>query len=273
MDPISFAFGAFGLAAQLFQLGLSGYNFISDASSTGTDFDLLQNSLYIEKERYIKWGNAWGITEPDIHKEFKPGSPQYNVIIGTLARISAVFGSADEMRRRYGISPKELEKAAITITQSSVSYTDSAISTCETVGKPSALRKFGRKLKAPFRRRHSHGSAIEVRKVANASSGSDVPVLDDTTFQHLNDPRILKMNDATPGLHAEISRISEASSMLAKTLPYYKKIRWAITDKIKFEQLIEVVRRYNDGLESVMPVIEATIQRESYRMNPSLPLS
>lgn len=268
MDPVSFGVGVFGLATQLFQIGLGGYNIISDARSVGTDYDRFQSSLNIEKERYIKWGNAWGITEPEVPPELRPGSSQYNTIIGTLARISAVIGSANELHRRYGIVPREAENPVLRVESTDG---DSETSSHGTGTESSRVRKFWRGLKPSLAKKNKSSTDVCIAgDLSPSPSDPKVLPLDDNVFQLLNDPRILEMNNATPGLNDEILKLSEASAKLERALPYYNKIRWAITDKAKFERLIKVVRYYNDGLYGMMSITEADANSELYRISLSL---
>ncbi|RPB09265.1 hypothetical protein P167DRAFT_307527 [Morchella conica CCBAS932] len=59
--------------------------------------------------------------------------------------------------------------------------------------------------------------------------------------------------DLVHGLTEEIKRIKESTGRMQQVLPLYRKLQWAVVDKIRSSHLIRKLKEYNDGLVAILP--------------------
>jgi hypothetical protein len=87
-----------GLAGQLFNASLAGYNLLETAQSFGRDYEDLRYRLTAEKLVLQRWAQAWVLDQSN-----RKIDREYRFAVTTLARISALFAELLEYSSRYGI--------------------------------------------------------------------------------------------------------------------------------------------------------------------------
>jgi len=150
-----------------------------------------------------------------------------------LARIVAVFSSAEKLKERYGILVKKeclFEK---------------------TGGKERTPRLRDR-LTAPIPLRlRSKPPGPSMSRTQGSTLG---PTSNDVHI--LENPRVLADTNILPGLDDKIKSLTQAINRVRQSLPVYLKLQWVISDNAKLEELLRNLTSLNDGLFRVLPILE-----------------
>ena len=80
------------------------------------------------------------------------------------------------------------------------------------------------------------------------------PGLDQDSIKLLRNPSLLEFEQIRPELQEEVERLRYSAESLQKTLPAGRKLRWAMIDKEKFENLITRLKEHNEYLNRIIPV-------------------
>ena len=206
-----------GLAGQLFTASLEGYKFLATAQSFGRDYEDLCFRLDTEKVLLEKWGEAWVLDQGS--RQIHRSDRDYRHAVATLARISAVFAELLEYSS-YGMD-------------------------CDS--GPRKRDVIPQRLRSLFRPLAISSSSTEEPSV-------NPPGLDQDSINLLNNPSLLNFDQIRPGLEEEVKRLSYSAESLQKTLPAGRKLRWAMIDKEKFENLITRLKEHNMNLNRILPV-------------------
>lgn len=241
------AFGVIGLAATLLQTSIACYGIFSDARDCGADQSNFYWQLDTERHRLMRWETIWGINSNALERKLDTKDYRYRYAVGTLARIIALFAGVENLGAKYGIQGNSTREVDITPIHGS--------------GAQEVLAKGARRrdrLAAIFSSSRSRSKTREsvVKLPAESSRASEtglVRTLDASGAKLLETPSTLQNKDVVPGLGEEIRKLSETATEMQKMFPAYRKLQWAIIDKARSIQLIEQLRRYNDGLFDVLP--------------------
>jgi hypothetical protein len=209
-----------GLAGQLFNASMAGYELLEKAKSFGRDYEELSWRLDAEKLALEKWAEAW------VRNQSNRSDRDYRFAVTTLARILALFAELVEYSSRYGIEGMDSNR-------------DSEPSTTAT-RKRDILRQ---KISVSWRSLHPP-------KTPTATQSG----LDQDCIELLSNPALLESEQSKPDLEKEVNRLKESAKSLQKTLPAKSKLRWSVVDKDKFENLIQQLEKYNKTLNRILPV-------------------
>lgn len=251
MDPVSaigIATGVAGLAGQLLTASMQCYTIFSDAKDFSVDHDGFSWELETERERLMRWEAVWGVGSGGLKQKLDPGDRRYRYAVGTLARILALFADVDNLSAKYGIQERNAAKA----------NADPPPCTSGSGVQAYSVRSGRRRDQflaiLPFPRSRSRIRENTARKsTTELSEVVPVPALGASSVKTLENPSVLQSKDLVPGLREEIQKLNEAAVEMQKLLPTYRKLQWAIVDKTRSSQLIEQLRKYNDGLFNVLP--------------------
>jgi len=157
-----------------------------------------------------------------------PQSPDYRFAVTTLARISGVFAEMLEYSSKYGINYHRNER------------------------KRDAFR-------------HLVSTSLETLSLSTQSNISTSSGLDQSSFELLTSPKLLKLDLIVPDLGDEVSRLKQSADTLQKTLPTKRKLQWSVVDKSKFEDLIVRLTEYNESLYKILPINPRSLTNDSSR--------
>jgi len=73
-------------------------------------------------------------------------------------------------------------------------------------------------------------------------------------IKRLNNPSLLNFGQIMPGLEEEVERLRDSAKSFQKALPTWRKLRWSMIDKDKFENLITRLKEHNMNLNRILPV-------------------
>lgn len=244
------AFGVVGLAATLVQTTIACYGIFSDARDCGPDQSNFYWQLDTERHRLMRWETIWGINCDALERKLDPKDYRYRYAVGTLARIIALFAGVDNLGAKYGIQGnniREVDTHLIPPVRGSSSQ--------ETSVKNSRRRYRLITIFSLSKSRSKTRQSVVKSPVGPSSAPGTglVTTLDASGAKLLEPPSTLQNNDLVPGLGDEIRKLNESAVEIQKILPAYRKLQWAIVDKARSTQLIEQLRRYNDGLFNVLP--------------------
>lgn len=239
------AFGVIGLAATLLQTSIACYGIFSDARDCGADQNNFYWQLDTERHRLMRWETIWGINCDALEQKLDPKDYRYRYAVGTLARIIALFAGVENLGAKYGIQGNNTREVDATPINGS----------WETLVKSARRRD---RLVAIFSASRSRSKAREsvVKSPTEPSKISEtrlITTLDASGAKLLETPSTLQNKDVVPGIGEEIRKLGETAIEMQKIFPAYRKLQWAIIDKARSIQLIEQLRRYNDGLFNVLP--------------------
>lgn len=288
-DPIGLAIGVVGLAGQLYQASMICYDIFSDVQDIGADHDSFQWHLTTEKNRLMRWEKMWGVHNGTLNQKLDPSDYQYRYAVGTLARIVALFASAEGLNLKYGLQAVQPAK--------------------DPPKPPSPNERLGKKGSGSFFRRSpsplpSRGSSrsdriwdrlplLNLRSQKDEGGGPSLssssanpnyntppppysplpPILDINALKLLENPSVLENKNLVPELADEIRKLQETASRMERSLPIYQKLRWAVIDKSRSIELIKQLRTYNDGLYNVLPAPDALLQEEHFGRCKYLPVN
>jgi len=236
MEPASFTIGVVGLAGQLTKAAMDCYKIFDNMSDVGSTYDIILHELRTQGLLLKRWEQAWGFGGGPNQQRLQPGDYRYRYATASLARIVAVFSSAEKLQERYGIVVK---KESLFL---------------KTGGKERTPRLRDR-LPAPiplrFRSKSPGQSTSRIQISTPGPTSDDLHILENP--QVLADTRIL------PGLDDEIKSMTQAMNRVQQSLPIYLKLRWVISDNAKLGELLKNLTSLNNGLFQVLPVSESPL--------------
>lgn len=252
------AFGVIGLAATLVQTSIACYGIFSDARDCGADQNNFYWQLDTERHRLMRWETIWGINCDALERKLDTQDYRYRYAVGTLARIIALLAGVENLGAKYGIQGNNTRELDITSIQGS--------NTQETLVKGRRRDRLVAMFSPSRSRSKTRESVVKPPAESSRVLGVGlVTTLDASGAKLLEPPSILQNNDVVPGLGEEIRKLNETAIEMQKIFPAYRKLQWAIVDKARSIQLIEQLRRYNDGLFDVLPEPSQTGQYERSR--------
>jgi len=231
MEPASFTIGVVGLAGQLTKAAIDCYKIFDNMNDVGATYDAILHGLRTQGLLLKRWEQAWGFGgDSNQEQRLQPGDDRYRYAAASLARIVAVFSSAEKMKERYGIVVKK---------------------------ESLSLETGGEKRKPRFRDRFRIRSKSPGPSTSRTQTPSLSPTKDD--LHVLENPQVLEDTHILPGLDDEIKSMTQAINRVRRSLPVYLKLRWVISDSAKLEDLLRNLTSLNDGLFRVLPVLECPL--------------
>jgi len=218
MEPASFTIGIVGLAGQLTKAAIDCYKIFDNMNDVGATYDAILHGLRTQGFLLKRWEQAWGFGGDSSQQQqwLQPGDDRYRYATASLARIVAVFSSAERLKERYGILMKKE-------------------SLFEQTGGKERMPRLRDRLTAPIPLRLRSKSPGQGTTRAQASTpgptSNDVHVLEN--------PRVLADTNILPGLDDEIKSMTQAINRVRRSLPVYLKLRWVISDNAKARGAIE----------------------------------
>jgi len=103
MESASLAIGVVGLAGQLTKAAMDCYKIFDNMRDVGSTYDAILHELRTQGLLLKRWDEAWGFGGDSNQQRLQPGDYRYRYATASLARIVAVFSSAEKLRERYGI--------------------------------------------------------------------------------------------------------------------------------------------------------------------------
>jgi len=233
MELAGLTIGVVGLTGQLLKAAKDCYTIFDDMSDVGTTYDSILHKLPTEGLRPKGWEEAWGLGNDVSGGRLDPADYRYRYATATLARIVAAFASVDKLQAKYGIVVKK------------GNVTDKSSPILEAEGsKPRWRNRLSVSL--PFR---SHSKS----PLRNANTQLVIPTIHEKDLHLLENPRVMGDQQLLPDLPEEISSMTKAIDRVQQSLPMYRKLRWAVSDKAKFDDLLRTLTSLNDGLFQVLP--------------------
>jgi len=241
MEPASFTIGVVGLAGQLTKAAMDCYKIFDNMNDVGSTYDAILHELRTQGLLLKRWEQAWGFGGgPNQQLLLQPEDYRYRYATASLARIVAVFSSAEKLQERYGIVVK---KESLSV---------------ETGGEERKPRLRDRLLAPMLRSKSAGQSASRTQTSTLGPTSDDLHILENP--QVLSDTRIL------PGLDDEIKSMTQAMNRVQQSLPVYLKLRWVISDNPKLAELLRNLTSLNNGLFRVLPTSESPL---THPANPS----
>jgi len=241
MEPASFTIGVVGLAGQLTKAAMDCYQIFDNMRDVGSTYDAILHELRTQGLLLKRWEEAWGFGGDSNQQQWiQPGDYRYRYATASLARIVAVFSSAEKLQERYGIVVKK------------------DLLSVEAGGEERTPRLRDRLL-APILVRLRSKSPGTSRTQASplGLSNDDLHVLEN--------PQVLADTNILPGLDNEIKSMTQAMNRVQQSLPVYLKLRWVISDNAKLEELLKNLTSLNNGLFRVLPASESTLAHPAHR--------
>ncbi|KAF8448488.1 hypothetical protein BDZ91DRAFT_112651 [Kalaharituber pfeilii] len=246
MEAVGLAIGIVGLAGQLAKVSQEWSNIFSEMKEIGYAHDSVLHDLRTEGLRLKQWEQAWGL-DGTSSQLLDPSDERYRYAVASLARIVAVFTNVAELQAQYQGVP---ERDGIH-------------------GKPDRLIPVGR-LFSRFRSKSPRpGSA----NGSQPASPNPQPSLTSVDLKLLENPRILANEQLLPGLKEEIACLSRVAQNLERSVPTYRKLRWASTDKARCKELVSQLTHYINGLFNVLPPADRMPQTRSLNLSFDIPFS
>jgi len=231
MEPAGLTIGVVGLAGQLTKAAIDCYKIFDNMNDVGATYDAILHGLRTQGLLLRRWEQARGFGgDSNQEQRLQPGDDRYRYAAASLARIVAVFSSAEKLKERYGIVVKE---------------------------ESLSLETGGERRMPRFRDRCSLRSKSSGPSTSRTQTPSLSPTKDD--LHVLENPQVLEDTDILPGLDDEIKSMTQAINRVQRSLPVYLKLRWVISDNAKLEELLRNLTSLNDGLFRVLPVLECPL--------------
>jgi len=248
MEPASFAIGVVGLSIQLTTAARDCYKIFDNMNDVGSTYDATLHRLRTQGLRLRRWEQAWGFGGDDNQEHrLQPDDYRYRYATASLARIVAVFSSAEKLKERYGIVGKN-ESLSV-----------------KTGGDERKPRRRDLWLAPIAGRFQSKSPGQSTSRTQTPSPG---PTSDDMHI--LENPRVLADKHILPGLDDEIKSMTQATKRVQQSLSVFLKLRWVISDNTKLEELLRNLTSLNDGLFQVLPAPESP-RAHPYRFQYSKP--
>ncbi|KAF8455068.1 P-loop containing nucleoside triphosphate hydrolase protein [Kalaharituber pfeilii] len=235
MEAVGLAIGVVGLSGQLAKVSQEWSNIFSEMKEIGYAHDAVLHDLRTEGFRLKQWEQAWRLDGSDTSSQqsqrLDPSDERYRYAVASLARIVAVLTKVAELQARYQ-NAEEKDNMC---------------------GKRDRLLPVGR-LFSRFRSKSPHPGSSPGRPMSPVSS------LTPGDLSLLENPKILINKQLLPGLKEEIAHLNRVAQKVQQSVPTYRKLRWANTDKAKCNELVGQLKKYIDGLFDVLPP-NSTISR------------
>jgi len=254
MEPASFTIGVVGLAGQLTKAAMDCYKIFDNMNDVGSTYNAILHELRTQGLLLKRWEEAWGFGgDSNQERRIQPGDYRYRYATASLARIVAVFSSAEKLQERYGIMVKKE-------------------SLSEGNGREKRKPRFRDRLAAPIPLRLRSKSPGPSTSRTQTSTPS--PTNDD--LRVLENPQVLADTNVLPGLEDEIKSMTQAMNRVQQSLPVYLKLRWVISDRAKLEELLKNLTNLNNGLFRVLPASKSTLAHPAhphrFQQHPKLTL-
>jgi len=108
MEPAGLAIGVVSLAGRLTKTAIDCYKIFDNMGEVGSTYDATLHGLRTQGLRLRRWEQAWGFGGDDNPEQgLQPDDYRYRYATASLARIVAVFSSAEKLQERYGIVLKK----------------------------------------------------------------------------------------------------------------------------------------------------------------------
>lgn len=215
-----------GLAGQLFTASLEGYKILSNAASFGPDYGEFVWRVNQEEQVLLKWADCW---LNSAQQQLDASNRSHQHAVATLARIVAVFADIKTFNSKYGLSSSSTAE---------INRPASAISPAESRG------------------RTRHLLAGLSKKMLRSRSPRP-PMISEESIDRLEKSLPLAQQKTVSGLRDEVSRMEAAAIQLQQSLPTWRKLHWAVTDKDKVKFLTERLKGYNEALYRILPPTQA----------------
>ncbi|KAF8455069.1 P-loop containing nucleoside triphosphate hydrolase protein [Kalaharituber pfeilii] len=244
MEAVGLAVGIVGLAEQLAKVSQEWSNIFSEMKEIGYAHDAVLHDLRTEGLRLKQWEQAWGLDNTSVQLQrlqgLDPKDERYRYAVACLARIVSVFAKVAELQSRYQIESEDNRQGKR-----------------NSLGVRYLFSKFRSKSPRP-------GSSTNASRSTSPSPQPSISSLTPGDLSLLENPRILANKQLLPGIDEEIACLSRVAQNLQQSVPTYRKLHWANTDKAKCNELVGQLTKYIDGLFNILPP-NATI--------PSMPRS
>jgi len=235
MEPASLTIGVVGLAGQLTKTAMDCYKIFDNMNDVGSTYDAILHELRTQGLLLKRWEQAWGFGDGSNQQQrLQPGDYRYRYATASLARIVAVFSSAEKLKERYGIVVK---KEPLSVKTRGEEW------------KPRLRDRLRVPIPGRFRSKSSGPST------GGAQTSTPGPTSDDLHI--LENPRVLEDTHIPPGLDDEIKSMTQAMNRVQQSLPVFLKLRWVISDNAKLEELLRNLTSLNNGLFRVLPTSES----------------
>jgi len=243
MEPASLTIGVVGLAGQLTKAAMDCYKIFDNMNDVGSTYDGILHELRTQGLLLKRWEEAWGFGgDSNQQQRLQPGDYRYRYATASLARIVAVFSSAEKLQERYGIVVKK---------------------------ESLSVGNGGEKRKPRFRDQFklwSKPSTSRTQTPTTQTPTTQIPTLGPTNhdLHVLENPQLLADTNILPGLDDEIESMTQAINRVQQSLPVYLKLRWVISDNAKLEELLKNLTNLNNGLFRVLPASEGTLAHPAH---------
>jgi len=196
---------------------------------------------------------AWGFGGDDNQQQrLQPGDYRYRYATASLARIVAVFSSAEKLQERYGIM---VRKESLSVGNGGEKRKPRFRDQLKLWSKPSTSRTQTPTPQTPT-------SQTPTSQTPTSQTPTLGPTKDD--LHVLEDPKLLGDPDILPGLDDEIKSMTQAINRVQQSLPVYLKLRWVISDNAKLGELLRNLTSLNNGLFRVLPASESTLAHPAH---------
>ncbi|KAF8458523.1 P-loop containing nucleoside triphosphate hydrolase protein [Kalaharituber pfeilii] len=229
MEAAGLAIGIARLALQLAGISQEWSNIFSDMKEIGYAQDSVSHDLRVEGLRLKDWERVWGLrnTSSQQHQHPDPNDERYRIAVASLTRIVTVFEKIAELQARYQGEPEKTSKS----------------------GKRYSLR-FKRLF--PRTQSRSPSPGCQVRPATSPSLQSSI--ISTLNSGDLSLPKILANTELAPKLEEDISALHRVAQNIQQSMPTLRKLRWAITDKTKCDELVGQLKKYIDHLYNILPL-------------------
>jgi len=202
MEPASLTIGVVSLAGQLTKAAIDCYKIFDNMRDVGSTYDTILHGLRTQGLLLKRWEEAWGFGGDSNQRRLQPGDYRYRYATASLARIVAVFSSAEKLQERYGMVVKK----------------ESLIE--KTGGKEQTTRLWDRlAVPIPLRLR-SKSPDLSTNRTQTPTLG-----LTNDDLHVLENPQVLVDKNILPGLDDEIQFMVQAINRVQQSLPVYLKLR------------------------------------------------
>lgn len=108
MEPIGFAVSVISLVG-VFKDCLDLFSMISATSSLGSDYEILNAKLDVEKTLLLQWAQRVGLLQPDYDERLDQRRTA-RAVAATLSALRSLLGKTEDLQRKYGLRlDRELE--------------------------------------------------------------------------------------------------------------------------------------------------------------------
>src|SRR5258706_11513918 len=220
------ALGVVPLVRQLATASMECYKIFDDMSNVGDSYDSLLHDLRTQGLRLKGWEDTWGLQKDFGQQQLDPTDYRYRYATASLARIVATFASIFKLQAEYGlVVEKEKERSS------------------------QSLGNEGRKPRWRDR--------LSFRSRSKSPLPPPIPIIEYHELYLLGSPQALQNPQLLPDLANDISSMKEVINTVQQSLPIYRRLRWAVSDRAKLHQLLEKLTSLNNGLFHVLPTSPA----------------